>query len=147
MGKKYPFVLLIALVIFFVDQVSKFFISSNMFLGQSIPLINNIFHLTYIHNTGAGFGILKGRTLILVLISLFVIGYILYFIKDIKNNEKTLQILVGFILGGTIGNLLDRLMYGSVIDFLDFRIWPIFNFADSFLTIGVISLIVYFWKK
>jgi len=103
--------------------------------------------LTYIHNTGAGFGILKDRTFILILISIVVIGYILYFIKDIKNNERTLQVLVAFILGGTLGNLLDRLMYGSVIDFLDFRIWPIFNFADSFLTIGVISLIFYFWKK
>jgi signal peptidase II len=65
----------------------------------------------------------------------------------ISDKEILPQIFVGFVLGGTIGNLIDRIAYGFVIDFLDFRVWPIFNFADSFVTIGVIGVIVYLWKK
>ena len=85
--------------------------------------------------------------IVLIFISVAVIGIILYNFDKIKNKETLLQVLVGFVLGGTIGNLIDRLAYGYVIDFLDFRIWPIFNFADSFVTIGVIGLIIYLWRK
>ena len=114
---------------------------------MALKNINNIFHLTYIQNTGAGFGILKNQALVLLFISVAVIGIILYHFDKIKNNETLLQILVGFVLGGTIGNLIDRLAYGHVIDFLDFQIWPVFNFADSFVTMGIIGLIIYLWKK
>ncbi len=147
MEKKYVVVFSTALAIILIDQLSKFFVRANFQLSQSIPVISNIFHLTYINNTGAGFGILKAQALILIFISVAVIGIILYNFDKIKNNETLLQILVGFILGGTIGNLIDRLAYGSVIDFLDFQIWPIFNFADSFVTIGVIGLVIYLWKR
>ena len=147
MERKYNVVFSTALIIILIDQLSKFFVRTNFQLNQSIPIINNIFHLTYINNTGAGFGILKSQALILIFISVAVIGIILYNFDKIKNNETLLQILAGFVLGGTIGNLIDRLAYGHVIDFLDFQIWPIFNFADSFVTIGVIGLIIYLWKK
>ncbi|MBI2522983.1 signal peptidase II [Candidatus Woesearchaeota archaeon] len=147
MGKKYVVVFSTALAVILIDQIAKFLIKTNFQLDQSTPLINNIFHLTYIQNTGAGFGILKSQALILIFISVAVIGIILYNFDKIKNNETLLQILAGFVLGGTIGNLIDRLAYGHVIDFLDFQIWPIFNFADSFVTIGVIGLIIYLWKK
>jgi len=117
-----------------------------MELHQSIPLIKNILHLTYIQNTGAGFGILKGWNLILIFISLIIIGIILYnFDKIIK--EKSIHIPVALILGGAFGNLIDRILLGHVIDFIDFRIWPAFNVADSAITIGALWLIVYFWKK
>ncbi len=147
MEKKYVVVFSTALAIILIDQLSKFFVRANFQLSQSIPIISNIFHLTYINNTGAGFGILKAQALILIFISVAVIGIILYNFDKIKNNETLLQILVGFVLGGTIGNLIDRLSYGHIIDFLDFQIWPIFNFADSFVTIGVIGLIIYLWKR
>ena len=147
MGKKYFVVFSTALIIILIDQLSKFFVRNNFQLNQPIPIINNIFHLTYIQNTGAGFGILKAQTLILIFVSIAVIGIIFYNFDKIKNKEILLQVLVGFVLGGTIGNLIDRLAYGYVIDFLDFRIWPIFNFADSFVTIGIIGLIIYLWKK
>ena len=147
MEKKYVVVFSTALIIVLIDQLSKFFVRTNFQLSQSIPIINNIFHLTYIQNTGAGFGILKAQALILIFISVAVIGIILYNFDKIKNNETLLQILAGFVLGGTIGNLIDRLAYGHVMDFLDFQIWPIFNFADSFVTIGIIGLIIYLWKR
>ena len=147
MERKYHVVFSTALIIILIDQLSKFFVRNNFQLNQPIPIINNIFHLTYIQNTGAGFGILKAQTLILIFVSIAVIGIIFYNFDKIKNKEILLQVLVGFVLGGTIGNLIDRLAYGYVIDFLDFRIWPIFNFADAFVSIGVTGLIVYLWKK
>jgi len=117
-----------------------------MTLHQSIPLINNFLHLTYIQNTGAGFGILKGSNTILIFISLIIIGAILYYFNKITK-EKSINLPIALILGGAIGNLIDRIFLGHVIDFMDLRIWPAFNVADSAITIGAIWLIIYFWKK
>ena len=147
MGRKYLTVLSTALIIVFIDQIAKFLIKTNFQLNQTLPIINNIFHLTYIHNFGAGFGILQQQRWILAFISIIVIGFIFYYLDRIREKERLLQLLAGFVLGGTIGNLTDRIINGYVIDFLDFRIWPVFNFADSFVTIGVIGLIIYYWKK
>lgn len=147
MKNKYLIIFSTALTIILIDQIAKFLIKANFDLNQNLQIIKNIFHITYINNFGAGFGILQQQTSILISISLIVIGVIFYFMDKVKNKELLLQLLIGFILGGTIGNLIDRIAYGYVIDFLDFRIWPIFNFADSFVTIGVIGLIVYFWRK
>jgi len=147
MKNKYITVFSIAFIIILIDQITKFLIKINLQLNQNIPIIKNIFHLTYVHNFGAGFGILQQQKLVLIFISIIVIGLIFYYLDRIKEKEIFLQIVVGFILGGTIGNLIDRLAYGFVIDFLDFQIWPVFNLADSFVTIGVVGLIVYLWKK
>jgi len=147
MKNKYKIIFSIALIIILIDQISKFFIKTNFQLNQTLPVLENIVHLTYIHNFGAGFGILQQQRWILISISFIVIGAIFYYFDRIKEKETILQILIGFVLGGTIGNLIDRISYGFVIDFLDFRIWPIFNFADSFITIGVIGLIFYLWEK
>ena len=138
---------LIALLIVILDQLTKFLVIKNFRINETLLIINKIFHLTYVQNTGAGFGILKGFEVLLIIISLIVIGFIVYYIKKIKENERLLQILLAFVLAGTIGNLIDRIRLGYVVDFLDFRIWPVFNIADSFITIGIIGLIIYFWKK
>ena len=147
MENKYITIFSTALIIILIDQITKFLIRVNFELNDSLSLIKNVFHLTYIQNTGAGFGILKSQTSILIFISLVVIGVIFYYFDRIKEKEVLLQVLVGFVLAGTIGNLIDRLAYGFVIDFLDFQIWPIFNVADSFVTIGVIGLIIYLWEN
>ena len=135
-----------AFLIVFFDQLTKFFIVKHFKVSQSLPILNNIFHLTFVKNTGAGFGILKGFNSFLILISLAVIGIIFYYYRQIKQNQILLQIIAAFVLGGTIGNLIDRINLGYVIDFLDFRIWPVFNIADSFVTIGIIGLVIYFWR-
>ena len=147
MKKKHVIIFSIALIAVLIDQITKFLINSNFQLNESLPVIKNIFYLTYIHNFGAGFGILQQQKFILIFASIIVIGAIFYYLGKIGNKDLLLQILVGLILGGTIGNLIDRASYGFVIDFLDFRIWPIFNFADSFVTAGVIGLVLYLWKK
>lgn len=147
MEKKHLAVFSTALVIVIIDQIAKFLIKANFQLNQTLPVINNIFHLTYVHNFGAGFGILQQQRWLLIFISIIVMGLIFYYLDKINKKERLLQLLAGFALGGTAGNLIDRIIYGYVTDFLDFRIWPVFNFADSFVTIGVIGLIIYFWKK
>lgn len=147
MNKKNIVVFSIALLIVILDQLTKFLIKQNFQLNQSIPIIKNVLHLTYTTNTGSAFGLFKGFNIFFILFSLIVIIVIFYFIKDIKENERLMQFAVGLLLGGTIGNLIDRIYYGSVIDFIDFRIWPIFNVADSAVTISVILLIILLWKK
>ena len=148
MDKKNIFVFSTALFIVLLDQLTKYLIKQNFQLNTSIPIIKNILHLTYITNTGSAFGLFKSLNPIFVLFSIIVIIAIFYYTgKKIKNNERLLQFAVGLLLGGTIGNLIDRLLYGAVIDFIDFRIWPVFNIADSAVTISVVFLIILLWKK
>ena len=147
MNKKNTLVFSTALLIVILDQFTKFLVKQNFQLNQSIPIIKNILHLTYITNTGSAFGLFKGLNWFFVFFSVIVIIAIFYYLERIVKNEKLLQFAVGLLLGGTIGNLIDRVAYGAVIDFIDFRIWPVFNIADSAVTIGVIILIVLLWKK
>ena len=144
--KTISFILSTSLFIVLLDQLTKYLISKHMLVSQSIPVIKNFLYLTYIQNTGAGFGILKGGNTILIFISLIIIGIILFYIKQIIK-EKQIHIPIALILGGAFGNLIDRIFLHHVIDFIDFRIWPAFNIADSCITIGALWLIVYFWKK
>jgi len=147
MRKKYPVVFLTAITIIILDQLSKFLVKINFNLNESVPVMGEIFHLTYIHNFGAGFGILQNQRILLVIISIAVAAFIFYYAKKVKEEETLLQLLLGFVLGGTIGNLIDRIFLGYVTDFFDFMIWPVFNIADSFVTIGIIGLVIYFWRK
>ena len=136
-----------AFLVILIDQISKFAIRNSMHLSQSIPVVKNIFYITYLQNLGAGFGILQQQRLLLILVSAAVVCIILFYSKKIGKKDRLLQVISGIVLGGTIGNLIDRIIYGYVIDFLDFMIWPVFNIADSAVTIGIILLIVYYWKK
>jgi signal peptidase II len=134
------------------DQLTKFIVDQTMPLNHSIPVIDNLFNLTYIRNTGAAFGILARsaaafRLPFLVLFSLLAIGFIFIMLRRLPDRETGLITALSFILGGAIGNLIDRVLYGEVIDFLDFYWstyhWPAFNLADSFITIGV-GITVYY---
>jgi len=142
---KFVFTLLSSIVL--LDQLSKLIIDRTMPLNYSIPVIENLFSLTYIRNTGAAFGILAGsdaafRLPILIVFSLLAIGFIGMMLRRLPESEKGLITALTFIMGGAIGNLIDRVVYGEVIDFLDFYWsqfhWPAFNFADSFITLGVV---------
>jgi signal peptidase II len=146
MKSKYLKVFSIAAIIVLIDQITKFLIKTNFQLNQNFEIIN-FFQLKYIHNFGAGFGILQQQKWILIFISIVVVGIILFYLDRVKKKDKVVQVLAGFVLGGTLGNLIDRISYGYVIDFIDIGAWPTFNFADSFVTIGVLGLIIYFWDK
>jgi signal peptidase II len=134
------------------DQLTKYIVNRTMPLHYSIPIIDNFFSLTYIRNTGAAFGIFSGsheafRLPFLIIVSLIAIGFIFTMLKRLRESETGLTIALAFILGGAIGNLIDRVIYGEVIDFLDVYWsnyhWPAFNLADSFITIGVCITVYY----
>lgn len=136
---------MVFIIVFFVlslDQISKFVITKNLFLHQSIPIIKGFFHLTLIHNRGAAFGILKNQTYFFIIISVVAIIVIFssLFNHQRRKGVSNYTICLGLILAGAAGNLLDRVFFGYVIDFLDFRIWPVFNIADSAITIGAVLL-------
>ncbi len=147
MNKKNILVFSTALIIVILDQLTKFIIRKNFQLNESVSIITDVFHLTYVTNTGSAFSMFQGFNIFFIIFSIAVILVILYYIKKIKENEKLMQFAVGLLLGGTIGNFIDRLTMGAVTDFLDFRIWPVFNIADSAVTISVILLIILLWKK
>lgn len=132
------------LLVVLADQVTKIWISRNMELMESIPVIPGIFHITYIQNPASAFGILKFDNIIFITVGLLVILFLILFLSKIAQKSKIVFFSFIFILGGALGNLLDRVRLGSVIDFLDFRIWPIFNIADSAINIGLFLLIIYF---
>ncbi|MBI3036030.1 signal peptidase II [Candidatus Woesearchaeota archaeon] len=147
MNKKNIIVFSTALLIVSLDQLTKFLIKQNFQLNQPVPIIKNMLHLTYITNTGSAFGLFKGLNIFFISFSVIVVAVTFYYINSIKQNEKALQLAVGLLLGGTIGNLSDRLLYGAVTDFIDLRVWPVFNIADSAVTVSVILLVILLWKK
>lgn len=129
------FVLPLAVVI--LDQFSKYIVVENMALGESIPIIEEVFHLTYILNPGAAFGIFAHNRLFFIAIAVVVIGIIIWARREILASPWEVKAGCGLFLGGAIGNLIDRARQGLVIDFFDFRIWPVFNIADIAICIGV----------
>lgn len=132
---------LIAFLIYLLDQLSKLIVVRYMSIGESLPVVKNFLHITLVHNTGAAFGMLKTRSILFVIIailSVFFINYMLLHKRHILTRLEKIALL--FILAGTAGNLTDRLRMGYVIDFIDFRVWPVFNIADSFITVGAIML-------
>jgi len=132
----------VAAVVLFLDQLSKFFAVRFLNPGESLALIRNIFHLTIVRNTGAAFGIFKGARFFFIAVSIFVIIAIIAYTRSTVKSFFLREAAFGLILGGAFGNLIDRLWSGCVIDFLDFRIWPVFNLADSAVTIGAIILVI-----
>lgn len=137
---------LIALAIIALDQITKWLIIINMELGESIPIIDGFFHLTSHRNSGAAWGILQGQMIFFYIITLVFIAAAVYYMHKYARDNKLLGISLGIIIGGAIGNFIDRLFRHEVVDFADFTIFnynfPIFNVADSALTIGVILIII-----
>lgn len=138
----------IALVVIGIDQWTKWLVVKNMELWESIPIIENFFYITSHRNLGAAFGILQGQKWFFLIITFVVIAFIVYYMQKDAKNSSFLGVILGLLLGGAIGNLIDRLFRGEVVDFLNFYIFtynfPIFNIADSALVIGVGLLIIKF---
>lgn len=135
---------IIIAVVVALDQLTKYLIRTNIELNQTIPLIEGIFHITYIQNTGAAFSMLQNKTIFLIVMQLAVIAIVLtYLIKKRKKEHRCLLSSLSLIAAGGIGNLIDRSVNGYVVDFLDFRIWPIFNVADISVCVGCGLLVLY----
>lgn len=131
----------LAFIVVVVDQLSKWQVQSSMELGQSIPWISGVFHITYVHNTGAAFGLFRGKQLWLAGVGILALIVIWAMRKSIVREGRKIEMCYALIWGGAAGNVIDRLLYGQVIDFLDARVWPVFNLADTAISIGVGGLI------
>lgn len=134
--------LLICGVIIF-DRIVKHNIAANMIPLQSEPVIANIFHITYIQNSGAAFSMWQGQWIVLVGLPVvaIIIGLVLIYLKRDKWT-RTMLVAVSFICGGGLGNLIDRISMGYVVDMFDFRVFPVFNIADIFICVGCGLLIL-----
>lgn len=139
---------IIGILCFAVDQLSKNYIVNNFVMGQTIPVIKNVFHITYYLNDGAAFSILSGKSVFLSVCSaVIMLGIAVYII--VKKPKHTLLLMsLTLILSGAAGNLFDRVKAGAVVDFLDFRLinFPVFNAADCFVVIGGALLFLYVLK-
>ena len=141
--------ILIASLIVIIDRFTKFLVFNNFFQNQSVEIIPRVFHLTLVLNTGAAFGLFRDKNYFFVAASLIVITLIFVYALLRRFDNLAVLIALGMIMGGAIGNLIDRLAFGCIIDFLDFRVWPVFNIADSSITVGSALLIlnIFFNKK
>lgn len=138
---------LVSLIVIIVDQLSKYLTVKYMTEGASIPIIPGVFHLTFIYNRGAAFGLLENQQWIFILVALALIAVVFYFRQDIKEADEYTRFGTALLLGGAIGNLIDRIRINMVIDYFDFIIWPIFNIADVAICVGVSMIIWGTWKN
>lgn len=123
-----------------LDQLTKIQIENNFFVGDTIEIISNFFHITYVQNRGIAFGVFQGKiNAISIATAIAIIGIIIYFFKNFKKIEVIERIAYMVIISGAIGNMIDRIFRGYVVDMLDFRgIWQyVFNLADVYINIGV----------
>lgn len=137
---------LLALVVIIIDQLTKLWVVQNMEIRESIPVIENLFYITSHRNPGAAWGILAGQMTFFYIITVIVVGVIVYYIRKYAKDSMWTGVALGLILGGAIGNFIDRLFYKEVVDFFDVYIgsynFPIFNVADSALVVGVAIIFV-----
>ena len=140
-------VLFVSAILVLADQVSKTIVVRTMSLYESIPIIPNFFHFTYITNDGMAFGIdFPFGYFIFSAVSLLLTFFLFWYLWSVRNHSIVIRLGLAMIIAGAIGNLIDRIMLGEVIDFLDFMIrdfhWYVFNLADSYVTVGMVLLLI-----
>lgn len=138
---------IISFIVFLIDRIIKMLIETFFKLGVRNSIVKKFFYLTYVKNEGAAFSIFNGKIIFLILLSFAALYLVYSFIKKEKNMNNITIISYGMFIGGIIGNLIDRIFYGYVIDYLDFELFgnrfAIFNFADSMIVIGAILLLIF----
>lgn len=136
----------VALLVLVADQISKYLVLSNLAPGQSWNPIESLIpwaSITHVTNTGVAFGMFQDRGWLFAVINVIVIVAIIFYYRQLPAGQWWLKVSLGLQLGGALGNLLNRLLLGYVIDFIDFKIWPVFNVADSAIVTGVAILAYY----
>lgn len=131
---------------FALDQITKALILQFLSDRSSLPVLPGLFHLTLIRNTGVAFGLFQGYGLLITLATLALLGAVVRSSLR-KGQGRLVLVCLGLIVGGAAGNLADRIRFGAVIDFLDFRVWPVFNVADICVTVGAVLLAVGIWRR
>jgi len=128
------------------DQLSKAWVRGNLALYESwapIPALARYFTFTHVTNTGIAFGLFREWGWVLIAVAVVVIAFMLLYTRQLATAGWPVQIAVGLQLGGAFGNLIDRIRFGSVTDFLDFKFWPVFNLADSAIVVGMLLLLAF----
>jgi signal peptidase II len=136
----------VALLVLVADQTSKYLVLSNLNPGQSwnpVASLTRWVSITHVTNTGAAFGLFPDQSSLFVVIAVIVVAAIIFYYRHLPTGQWWIKVSLGLQLGGALGNLMDRLRMGYVIDFIDFKIWPVFNLADSAIVIGVAILAYY----
>jgi len=136
-------IFLIAFIVVIIDQISKYLVSTHLTLNESwypFPFLEPLFALTYIHNTGAAFGLLQNQNLFFTIIAIVVISVIVYYVRSEQKIDPVIALALALQLGGATGNLIDRLRQGYVVDFLHLSFWAISNVADVCISTGVVLL-------
>jgi len=136
------FFILCSMVVFALDRITKIAIVKKLFPDESLAVFGKIFSITYTRNAGSAFGIFPGATKIFIYLSGLAIILIIIFLFYLKKKDYFSKFALALIMGGAVGNLVDRVFFGYVIDFLDFKIWPVFNLADFFISIGCFLLLI-----
>jgi signal peptidase II len=135
-------IMMIAGFVVLLDRFSKAWVRHHFRLGESRP-ITSWFYLTFVQNTGTAFGLFQGNNKALLILAFLILCALLYGARGLSERGGFWGALgVALVLGGAVGNLMDRIHYGQVIDFLDFRVWPVFNIADTAITVGTISIMI-----
>ena len=147
--KKLTIIISVSSFIFIFDQITKLIIRSQIMIGHSVPE-SGFFRLTHVRNTGSAFSLIKDQNILLTSIGILVLIVLIFFIKEIKNNQPYVIIAISMQIGGALGNLIDRIFLGSVVDFIDIGVsgvyrWPTFNIADSSIITGMALLILSFF--
>lgn len=149
---KWPLVTGVAAVVVLIDHLTKWWVRTSFQLYETVPVIEGFFHFTYVRNPGGAFGLLRDvdaavRLPLFVVVATVAVGVLVYFVRQLPTEQRFLQVALGLVLGGAIGNLIDRVAFGEVIDFLDVfwgeYHWPAFNVADSAISSGVVVLMYY----
>ncbi|MBP3461753.1 MAG: signal peptidase II [Bacilli bacterium] len=142
---------IVSIITILIDQIIKYLIITNLKFTDSINVIKNFFRITYLQNTGAAWSILSGNIILLILITLIALVFIFMILKKKKEYLKIEYLCYGLLIGGIIGNLIDRIRYGFVIDYLDFNFgefnYPVFNLADICIVVSAIILIIISMKE
>ena len=139
-------IIIVAVICILIDFISKIIVINNLELDTGITIIPNFFSISYIRNTGAAWGIFSNGTLLLAVLSIVFLIFAFKYIYDLKSVSKLSMISYGMLIGGIIGNLIDRVFRNYVIDFLSFNIFgyhfPVFNIADCFIVVSIILIVI-----
>jgi len=129
-----------ALGLLFCDQASKYILLGALTQDTSIPIVKNVFHITLVFNSGAAFGMLKSGAGFFLAFGIAAMALLMLLLPRVLKADLMIKIAYALMIGGISGNLIDRIRFGYVVDFLDFRIWPVFNIADSAISVGTALL-------
>lgn len=141
MVNKHFLISIVALIALLADQLTKVFVRINFELGETKAWL-----FTYVQNRGSLFGIMQGSVIPLIFLSVIALIILVYYYPKLEDN-KFIQSMYALLVAGIVGNMIDRIVLGYVVDFIDFKVWPVFNIADSCISVAIIALLLYFWKK